>query len=109
LREFDDAVGHDLNMPEALAAVWTFLRSAKLDRAEKHVLLKSADQVLGLRLFEEREKVVVPADIEQLIRRREQARRDRDFAQADALRREIAALGYVLEDTPQGPKVKPAR
>ena len=37
--------------------------------------------------------------------RRAKAKKDRDFALADALRNEITAKGYLVEDTPQGPKV----
>ncbi len=40
-----------------------------------------------------------------LVEQREQARTDRDFARADALRTEVEALGFQIEDTRQGPKV----
>ena len=38
--------------------------------------------------------------------RRVAAKKAKDFAQADSLREEIAARGYAVEDTPQGPKLK---
>ena len=43
-----------------------------------------------------------------LLVEREQARRDRDFAKADALRDELAAAGFTVEDTPDGPMLRPA-
>jgi cysteinyl-tRNA synthetase len=48
----------------------------------------------------------VDADVERLAREREQARKRRDFAAADRLRAQIAALGYVIEDTSRGPRLK---
>ena len=47
----------------------------------------------------------VPADVLDLVARRDQARADRDFAGADALRDQLVALGWVVEDTPSGTKV----
>jgi cysteinyl-tRNA synthetase len=41
----------------------------------------------------------------ELVERRQAAKKERDFALADSLRDEIAAAGYKIEDTPQGPKV----
>ena len=41
----------------------------------------------------------------ELVRRRDEARASRDFAAADALRDELVALGWVVEDTPGGTKI----
>jgi cysteinyl-tRNA synthetase len=48
----------------------------------------------------------VDAEVERLLQEREQARKRRDFATADRLRAQIATLGYVVEDTPRGPRLK---
>jgi cysteinyl-tRNA synthetase len=61
------------------------------------------DAVLGLGL----EKAELPAldldaEIEALVQARERARRERDFARADAIRDDLRARGIALEDTPQG-------
>jgi cysteinyl-tRNA synthetase len=45
----------------------------------------------------------LPADIAALIERRENARQEKDWAHADALREQLADRGYLVEDTPQGP------
>ena len=46
--------------------------------------------------------------IKTLVANREQARRDRDFAKADALREELEAAGFMVKDTPEGPVLRPA-
>jgi cysteinyl-tRNA synthetase len=60
-------------------------------------------RVLGLdRLLEED---AADADALRLLEGREAARRERDFATADARRDELAALGWQVRDTPSGPKL----
>ena len=49
----------------------------------------------------------IPPDVERLLQAREDARRARDFARADAIREEIGALGFDVHDTPQGAKASP--
>jgi cysteinyl-tRNA synthetase len=48
----------------------------------------------------------IPESVLELGRRRDRARTDRDFAAADALRSQIVALGYVVEDTPAGTRIR---
>ena len=50
----------------------------------------------------------VPAEVQDLVDRRQAARAARDWAAADALRDEIQARGWVLEDGPDGARVRPA-
>ena len=74
--------------------------------AKKATLLRF-DQVLGLRLAEWQPVVtVVPDDIMALVRQRQRARAAKQWQDADTLRDRIAAAGYLLEDTPQGPQVR---
>ena len=61
--------------------------------------------VLGLL---RREADLVPEDVKALVEERQAAKKARDFAQADALRAQIEQMGYVVEDTPKGPKVRKA-
>jgi cysteinyl-tRNA synthetase len=48
----------------------------------------------------------IPADVAALVEERRQARQDRDFEKADALRDQVTALGYIIEDRPDGQRVR---
>ena len=52
-----------------------------------------------------RKKSDVPDEIIEMANRRIEARKNKNFAEADALRDRIAELGFLLEDTAQGPKI----
>jgi cysteinyl-tRNA synthetase len=106
---FRAAIADDLNVPGALAVTWEALREANRaqEAAEKRALLELVldfDRVLGLRLAEAAtlEEAALPADVAELIQRRERARAARDWATADALREAIRQGGYEVEDTPTG-------
>ena len=106
---FTEQVNDDLNMPRALAVTWELVKS-DLPVSIKKATLLVFDRVLGLRLakwqpLEEK----VPDAILALVEQRQTARKEKRWQEADTLRVRISAAGYVLEDTPQGPRVKPAR
>lgn len=115
------ALCNDLNTVLAITRLHqltTELNSATTDdmRAEAKARLLASGEILGLlqqipqlalRELQEtatKENVVCmePAQIEALINGRNEARQQRDFTRADALRDELAASGIILEDTPQG-------
>jgi cysteinyl-tRNA synthetase len=111
LRErFFDALANDFNTPEALAAVFTWVREA--NRAADAVGaddLREMLAVLGLENLLDSEAVEVPADVMSLVEERERARVARDFAVADRLREQIGERGWVVRDGPDGAEVLPAR
>ena len=53
-----------------------------------------------------KEKEKIPQEIIDLVNKREYARQIKDFKEADKLRHEINKKGYLVEDTPQGPRIK---
>lgn len=99
-------VNDDLNMPRALALVWDLVHSDLPDATKKATLLHF-DQVLGLRLAEwEPQEESIPQEVQDLVEQRQAARTGKLWAEADALRDQILAAGYEVEDTPQGPRVR---
>ena len=65
--------------------------------------MRRFDTVLGLLAEDE---TILDQQVEALLEERQQARQARDFARADVLRKQIQERGYVIEDTPQGPRLK---
>lgn len=103
-KKFADAISDDLNMPQALAVVSEMIRESE-KRKDYGVLeaLFDFDRVLGLQLRRAGEEALgVGADVEQLIKLREDARARKDWAAADKIRDELADLGIAVEDTPGG-------
>jgi len=102
LKEFEKAMNDDLNTPRALQVLWKFVRDEKAEGKIKTI--KKMDEVLGLDLLK-KEKVDVPAEIKKLVEKREKARKDKDWKQADKIRDEIKKKGYVVEDVQDGAKI----
>ncbi len=109
--QFIEAMDDDLNTADGLAALFGLAReinSSINGESSKELCQKALDLymelagVLGL-LYVEKDNSV-NAEIEALIEKRTQARKNRDWATADAIRDELKARHVVLEDTPQGVK-----
>lgn len=102
--EFERAVNDDLNMPRAIAVLWEALKS-NIPSNDKKELLLHFDEVLGLGL-EEQENVQIPSEVQNLLDEREKARESGNFARSDDLRNKIMEMGFVLEDTANGTRIK---
>ena len=103
-RKFEEAIADDLNMPQAMAAVNELVREAER-RSEYGVLdaLYSFDKVLGLKLYESTEKATsADAEVDGLIKEREAARSEKNWARADEIRKQLGDMDIALEDTPSG-------
>ncbi|MDO8425143.1 MAG: cysteine--tRNA ligase [bacterium] len=103
---FLDAMNDDLDTPKALALLWECLKKSERT-VEQSAFVAYADEVFALGLRDVLGKpFVVPPEVLELVRAREHARTEKDWARADRLRAQIAALGYTVEDTQDGPKVR---
>ncbi|MCX6344630.1 MAG: cysteine--tRNA ligase [Armatimonadetes bacterium] len=101
---FKAAISDDLNMPMAMAVVYELIREAE-GRKEYGVInaLYDFDRVLALNLKKSAEAATsVDSDVEALIKEREQARADKNWARADEIRKILSQQGVTLEDTAQG-------
>ena len=110
--QFVEAMNDDLNTADAISAVFELVRdintnivSAKANKGSVEAAVKMFDELTGiLGLVYDRKKEDLDDEIEALIAQRTQARKDRNWAEADRIRDELKAKGIVLEDTAQGVK-----
>jgi cysteinyl-tRNA synthetase len=106
---FVAALDDDLDLPAALVVVREVLRS-NLSSDERRWLVLDADAVLGLdlhRVWEVGDEVQATPEVAAKLSARDAARTARDYVRADALRAEIAGLGWDVIDGPEGSTVRP--
>jgi cysteinyl-tRNA synthetase len=103
LKEFEKAMDDDLNTGKALQVLWEMLRDEKA--SGKYQTIKKMDEVFGLKLLE-KEKLEVPSEIKKLVNEREKARENKEWKKSDELRQKIKKLGWWVDDTSEGPKIK---
>ncbi|MFZ5559354.1 MAG: cysteine--tRNA ligase [Patescibacteria group bacterium] len=107
LTEFKNAINDDLDMPKALSIVWQMIRNKKPARnaSKLSCVADEVDKVFGLDLLK-KEEIEISAEIKKLVAEREKFRKQKDFKKADQIRKKIKSLGYWVEDTAKGPKIK---
>ena len=112
-RKFEEAMDDDLNTADALAAVFDLVKFANTAISAKnskacidHVRTEiiSLCDVLGL--IVEKKEEVLDETVEELISQRQAARKEKDFAKADAIRAQLLEMGIELKDTREGVKWK---
>jgi cysteinyl-tRNA synthetase len=114
LRDFEAGMDDDLNTSVALAALHNLAREVNtamdehaLREDNKRELLALLDRLNSvLNIFEDEQPAMLDRDVQTLIDERQEARRRRDFARADEVRDQLAALGITLEDTKDGVRWK---
>jgi cysteinyl-tRNA synthetase len=115
VEQFTAALDEDLNIAGAWGAIFEWVRETNRKLAENSLTPADAaaalaawerlDTVLGVGVIAE---VEVPAEITALLEARQAARKAKDFKRSDAIRDELKAKGWVIEDTPKGARVKKA-
>jgi cysteinyl-tRNA synthetase len=108
---FGGSMDDDLNVAIALASLFDYVREinnmmdlglvSKVEAAEAGGLMMQFDSVLGVIGKVEVEEAL-PSDIDGLVQKREEARKAKNWKEADAIRTQLKAMGIVLEDTAQG-------
>jgi len=104
VEKFRQAVTNDLNMPQALAVAWGALKDDAAAAADRLAALLEMDEVFALGLAELRQEALAISEeqISARIAERAAARKAKDFARADAIRKDLADTGVILEDGPRG-------
>ena len=108
---FVEAMDDDLNTPQAVAALFDLARDVNRASAEGRSVAAAQETLrelagalgLSLREPEAEEDAEFAARVDALVARRADLRAARDFAGADAVRNELAAMGVELADSPSGP------
>src|SRR3989344_617988 len=109
-KQFDNAINDDLNIPKALWILWECIHEyyktpEKFYANEVLQTLYDWDLVLGLGLKKQKREKAPPI-LQKLLTKREAARAARDFVKADKIRTNIRSLGWEIEDTAAGPRLK---
>ena len=108
LDDFTNAVNDDLNIPKAFASLFELVREANSKGAEGTLgVFKRMDEVLGVIFFGKKEKAEIPAEIVEMLEKRAEARKAKDWALSDKLRDDIAALGWLVKDSKEGQTCTP--
>ncbi len=103
--KFKEYLEDNLNISGTLALTSELIKSC--EKAEDKVAtILDFDRVFGLRIKEELEEEKLPKEVSQLLEKREEARVNKEYAQSDSLRDEIAKFGFKVMDTPEGQKVE---
>jgi cysteinyl-tRNA synthetase len=108
-QRFFDALADDFNTPAARAALfdWIAEGNRRLDAGERLGVGQLAEMlwVIGLENLLAGDGVGPPPEAARLLAERQQARAERDFERADRIRDELAALGWEVRDTAEGPRL----
>ncbi|MBI4140550.1 cysteine--tRNA ligase, partial [Candidatus Woesearchaeota archaeon] len=107
------AMDNDLEISESLAAIFVFIKHVNVLLRSKKVGVNDAKKIKDVML--EFDKVLgvikknedtIPEEIQSLVDERDAARAVKNFARSDEIREELQKQGFVLEDTPEGTRVK---
>lgn len=111
--KFEEVIFDDFNTPEAIAVLWELLKDTEISDSSKRATALSFDVVLGIGLGEEGEEVSsevhisdLTEELKTLVEKREKARKEKDFAEADKLRDALLEAGYTVEDGANGPMLQ---
>ena len=98
-KQFLEALENNLDTPRTLVIIWEMIKSKDLNYDNKKTTLLKFDKVLGLNLDKvKKEKIEISDDIKKLIEQREEARKNKDWKEADRLRDEIKKNGLSVKD-----------
>ena len=103
--KFKDALSNDLNTASAITLLYDVLKE-NVSNSTKVKVIKEMDMVLSLSLLEKKEEKVIDEElvmfINEMIAKRNEAKKNKDFATADSIRNELKEKGIIIKDTREG-------
>ncbi len=115
IAQFDAAMDDDFNTADAISAIFDLVKFANThvsENAGRAFVQAVKDEIVLLSdicgLIVDKQEEILDAQIEELIRERQEARKAKNFARADEIRDTLAVQGIILEDTREGVKWKRA-
>lgn len=112
-RKFEEAMDDDFNTADAISVIFEIVKITNSEitaESSKELIRKALDKILLLSdvlgIEAKKEEELLDEDIEKKIQERQEARKNRDFAKADAIRDELLEKGIILEDTREGVRWK---
>ena len=101
---FKNAISDDLNTSNALTILFDLLKDDSLNSSSKLYLVEKFDSVFSLDLVEHEKEIdsELLSKINELIDKRNAAKKDKDYGLADSIRDELKEMGVVIKDTREG-------
>lgn len=101
INKFKDCLNDDLNTANAISLIYEVLKQ-DINETTKRQIITSYDEVLSLNLTKENKKEIDKSCIEEMINKRSEAKKNKNFREADSIREELASQGIILKDTKEG-------
>ncbi|MDD5144717.1 MAG: cysteine--tRNA ligase [Candidatus Pacebacteria bacterium] len=114
-KRFQEAMEDDFNTPKAIAVIFDLISKANglIDKDE--LFKKDAKNILNFFklidksfcfILTDRPKEIIPQEVQNLVKEREECRKNQEWQKADEIREKIKDSGYLVEDTEEGPKIR---
>jgi cysteinyl-tRNA synthetase len=100
--EVTEALSTDLDTPRAMQRLRTLEKDASIGNQDKRAIFLYADQVLGLALDRAPEEKPLTEELKELLKMREVARKEKNWAASDDLRSQLESAGLEINDSAEG-------
>lgn len=115
VQKFETAMDDDFNTADAISAIFEIVRlsNSTISEASTKAYVSYVKETMGklcdvLGIITEKKEEILDSEVEDLIAKRQQARKDKNFVLADEIRGQLLDMGIILEDTREGVKWKRA-
>lgn len=101
INKFKECLSDDLNTANSITLIYEVLKSDTTETTKKEII-KEFDKVLSLDLTKEEKRAIDESYIKEMIRKRNEAKKNKDFTLADSIRSDLEKEGIILKDTREG-------